>query len=178
MDASIIEKVYRYTQSKSSPLKVWKQHLMGELCELNDCKLLLSGDKVNMLVIGPKDTIEGIVVVYEWLKVQLELMAGVGWVESSKSMDPLKFRDAFFRYATVEISRRMWDIKRTREASNSNITGLVLLTEAAVDKFITNKYPRISAGRRQRKSYNSEGASAGRAAGRRVDVGQTKISGT
>jgi len=178
---NMVDETVTYAKTRYSALKEWKEDLLSGLANVHQARIIRSHDHTTMHIIGHDVNVSVMKQLYMWIVAQLEVAAAGGWIEyrervkdegnGERLCDPLTFRASFFEAAVWEITKRIREAYKPDQMDGSKVTALVIRHKEAVDAAIGKWYPHLTTmARRHGGGYNSDGAVAGRAAGKNASI--------
>lgn len=159
-----------------NPYSLRKADLLGLVAHFLGCQgVARTGNSINrMYIVGFKDDIERVKVLYHSLLAQMHI--DMYALQVPKTENARAYRNAFMIGFITEIQWRMDVISRRIKTEPG--TDLVLFDRRSkVDEAVTSMFD-VSGTVENKLSISSrEGLTAGRTAGQRADLGQSRLSG-
>ena len=173
----IVEEVFQYSKTKSSPLKSWKEQLAVVLSKDMQFKVLVR-QKTHLVFIGTQGSVTVGHELFNWLVSQLQVAAAEGGKvymaeretngDTSKHVDPLVYRNTFFMAAVDVIGSRLYE---RRANAGADETAMVLVHTEAIDNYVEQNININKSKKRRAGGFSSEGYAHGRLAGERANLG-------
>lgn len=178
-EIGVTEVRYEYS-GRNHPLKRWKESLASTLSHFNHVRLLYHGNS-HFIFIGEATQIQAMVLMYEWIKTQLEIGASRDWPIYKESCrvnhyireDPLVYRNSYFMGAVQVIWDRLSEIRRDAEKSHAEtMTAIVLVHDTAIGAYMEDKYSNLKEQKvKHSKNWSRSAIEMGKKTGREVGLG-------
>lgn len=145
----------------------WKKSLVHVIAQNNFCKVVICGENTHIL--GRSVNVLAVLEMSIWILPQLDGLAFFATHVHAGRGPKLRFRTAFLMGAVARINERLKEGRDQRLSSTPQTTALVTNLAAELANYLQQQYPNLSK-RHTNRSFDSQGYSAGRAAGDQVSL--------
>jgi len=153
----------------------WRRFLLWYIAKQNFCDVVTHGGASTVSLIGERENIQAVQVMYAFIAAQLERLASAWYQVYQRSYqyysNPVPARtwkNNFFLGAVATIKQRLEEEKRAFEASSNACRSLVVVKDRDLREAKQRFHPQARSGRPVRYTPASDGYERGREAGRQV----------
>ena len=149
----------------------WRRFLLGEIAHNNFCHVVTHGGTLSVSLVGERDNIQVVQVMYASIASQLERLA-VAWYRvyqhNGGYVAARTWKNNFFIGAVMTIRQRLENEKRAFEASSNVCRSLVVVKDRDLREAVQRIFPQARPGRSLRYTPAPDGYARGREAGQQV----------